>query len=80
MKIINICLGGMVTDGWNGFIVPQKDPKALAEAIRRIAGDPALLARLSKGAREAYEKKFTAAGMTRQMEELYLRAVEETKR
>lgn len=70
----------MVTDGWNGFIVPQKDPKALAEAIRRIAGDPALLERLSKGAREAYEKKFTAAGMTRQMEELYLRAVEETKR
>ncbi len=69
----------MITNDWNGYVVPQKDPAALAEKIRQIAEDPSLLARLSTGAREAYERKFTAAGMTRQMEDLYRRAVEEAK-
>ena len=66
----------MITDGWNGFVVPQKNPEALAEKIRQIADDPALREKLSAGAKEAYVQKFTAAAMTRQMEDLYRRAVE----
>ena len=67
----------MVTDGWNGFLVPQRDPEALADMIKRIAEDPALHSTLCQGARESYEKKFTAAAMTRQMEALYRQAVPE---
>ncbi|MBQ8400417.1 MAG: glycosyltransferase [Clostridia bacterium] len=61
----------MVTDGWNGYLVPQRDPAALAEKIAVIADDPVLYGKLCTGARESYEKKFTAAAMTRQMEALY---------
>ncbi|MBQ7922713.1 MAG: glycosyltransferase [Clostridia bacterium] len=62
----------MVTDGWNGFLVPERDPAAMAEKILDLIRDPALHGRLSDGAREAYRTKFTAAAMTRQLEKLYL--------
>ncbi|MBQ8641796.1 MAG: glycosyltransferase [Clostridia bacterium] len=65
----------MVTDHWNGFLVPQRNPDALAEKIAMIADDPVLYEKLRKGAAESYEKKFTAAAMTRQMEALYHQAV-----
>ena len=45
---------------------------AMAEKICALMDDPALRKKLSAGAREAYETKFTASVMTRQLEELYL--------
>lgn len=69
----------MVTDGVNGFLVPERDPQALAEKILLLHDDGELLAELSRGAREMYEKKFTAAVMTRQLETLYEKAVERSK-
>lgn len=63
----------MVTDGANGFIVPEKDPAAMADAILKLTEDPELLAKLGEGALREYEAKFTAAAMTRRLEELYLR-------
>ena len=65
----------MVTDHWNGYLVPQKDSVALADTIARIADDPALHQKLCDGAKESYTQKFTAAAMTRQMEALYRQAV-----
>ena len=65
----------MVTDHWNGYLVPQKDPAALADTIARIADDPVLHQKLCDGAKESYTQKFTAAAMTRQMEALYRQAV-----
>ena len=65
----------MVTDGINGYIVPEKNPDAMTEKINLLIEDRELLARLSSGAREMYEKKFTASVMTRQLEELYEKAV-----
>lgn len=61
----------MITDGVNGFLVPERDPAAMAERICEIIENPSLYAQLSKGAYEMYEKKFTASAMTRQLEELY---------
>lgn len=61
----------MVTDGVNGFLVPERDPHAMAEKICLIAEDAGLKEKLSRGAREQYEKKFTASAMTRQLEECY---------
>lgn len=61
----------MVTEGVNGLMVPQKDPKAMADAILKIAKDPALYSRLSVGAKAEYEKKFNARAMTAQLEALY---------
>ncbi|MDD6984378.1 MAG: glycosyltransferase family 4 protein, partial [Clostridia bacterium] len=64
----------MITDGVNGFLVPERDPAAMAERICEIIENPSLYTQLSKGAYEIYEKKFTASAMTRQLEELYVKS------
>lgn len=61
----------MITEGVNGFLVPEKDPAAMAEKICVLIRDRDTLGKLSVGAREMYEKKFTASAMTHQLEELY---------
>jgi glycosyltransferase involved in cell wall biosynthesis len=40
--------GGLVRDGHNGLVVPAGEPGALADAIRRLAAEPALRARLGE--------------------------------
>ncbi len=47
-----------VVDGENGLLVPLRDPGALATAMRRLHDDPALRARLSRGARERARTTF----------------------
>lgn len=61
----------MITDGVNGLLVPKKDSHAMAEAIIRLVEDRELLLKLGRGARDQYEKKFTAVAMTRQLEAIY---------
>ena len=61
----------MITEGVNGLLVPEKDADAMADAILKIRNDPALLKRLSDGARRLYREKFTARAMTEQLERMY---------
>ncbi len=65
----------MITDGVNGLLVPERDSHAMAESILCLIRDPELRSILSRGARQMYEEKFTAAEMTRQLESLYEKAV-----
>jgi glycosyltransferase involved in cell wall biosynthesis len=66
---VGAAAGGLVRDGHNGLVVPAGDIDALAVAIRRLADDPALRARLGgAGARDvgaytydAWAKGFSAA-------------------
>ncbi len=69
----------MITDGVNGFLVPERDSLAMAEKILLLIEDRELLDTLSKGAREMYELKFTASAMTRQLEDLYEKSVAKNK-
>ena len=46
----------LLVDGESALLVPPGDPDALAEAVRRIAGDLELAARISSGGRAAYER------------------------
>lgn len=62
---------GVITHGKNGLIFPSEDSGALADCMREVMDDNALLKRLSGGAKEVYEKKFTAVRYTRDIEDLY---------
>lgn len=53
---VGAAAGGLVENGVNGFVVPERDSAALAASISRILGDPDLRARLSSAARETIRK------------------------
>ncbi|WP_172136080.1 glycosyltransferase family 4 protein [Adlercreutzia sp. ZJ473] len=48
----------VVRDGGNGFLVPPRDPEAIAEAMIRLIDDPALAARMGEESRRMAEELF----------------------
>lgn len=55
IPVVSSCVGGipdLITDGYNGLLVPPGDTKALAEAIIRLLSDKPLASQLSKKALE----------------------------
>jgi glycosyltransferase involved in cell wall biosynthesis len=68
---VGAAAGGLVQDGVNGFVVPERDAGALAEALRRLATDSQLAARLGAQAR------IDAAAFTHaRMADAFMQAVE----
>jgi len=61
----------LIADGETGFLVPPRDPGALAEAIERILEDPALAKAMGHQARVRIAERFSVAAMVRSMERLY---------
>lgn len=51
----------VVLDGQNGFLVPANDPAALAQTLKRLAGDSALRGRMGAASRQLVMRKFTHA-------------------
>jgi colanic acid/amylovoran biosynthesis glycosyltransferase len=49
----------LVRDGLDGFVVPPRDPDALAEGVRRLWKDPAGRRRMGASARERIRAEFT---------------------
>lgn len=67
--------GGLVRDGHNGLVVPAGDPRTLAHALRQLAADAPLRARLgAAGARDvqAYTYDAWAQGFSRALDSLGL--------
>ncbi|HEY5261130.1 MAG TPA: glycosyltransferase family 4 protein [Solirubrobacteraceae bacterium] len=72
---VGAAAGGLVRDGRNGVIVPARDHVALAAALRRLFGDPALRKRLGDAGREdvrAYTYAAWADGFSQALTELGL--------
>jgi glycosyltransferase involved in cell wall biosynthesis len=65
----------VVRDGIEGLLVPLGDVDAAAQALVRLAGDPALRARLGAAAHARFHERFTAAAVVRTMTEFYRRAI-----
>ncbi|WP_411277972.1 glycosyltransferase [Gaiella sp.] len=47
----------LLTDGQDAVLVPPGDPRSLAQAVRRLASDPAERARIAAAGRRTYEER-----------------------
>ncbi len=65
----------LVRDGENGLLVPPADAPALARALRRLADDPAMLARLSAQAEADARSRYGIDGMADRHERMLNRAL-----
>jgi glycosyltransferase involved in cell wall biosynthesis len=82
IPVIAAAAGGIpdfVTDDDNGILVPPGEPVALARALERLLGDPALRARLGRRGRETAVAAHGLEGRVETMSEIY-RSVARGKR
>jgi glycosyltransferase involved in cell wall biosynthesis len=61
----------LIEDGQDGLLVPVDDPAALAEAVRRLLGDPALRRRLAGQGARRVELEFSEAAVVAQWKTLF---------
>jgi glycosyltransferase involved in cell wall biosynthesis len=67
----------VVVDGETGLLVPAGDSVALADALARLAHDPALARRLGEAGRERLRQHFSIEKMVGDTELLYRELIEE---
>jgi glycosyltransferase involved in cell wall biosynthesis len=60
-----------VDDGVNGYLVPERDPVALAERLLALLGDPDLGERFGAAGRAMVERRFDLHTQTGKLESLY---------
>ncbi len=60
-----------VVHGKTGLLVPPRDPRALADAILELLGDPRLAQQMGKAGRGRVKKEFGLDRMIQEMEGLY---------
>lgn len=63
----------VVTDDFNGIVVPTGDAAALAAGILRVTGDPGLSGRLGAEARRLMEREFALDSVTERLIGIYRR-------
>jgi len=61
----------IIEDGVSGLLVQPADPQALAHAIERVAGDPALAKRLADGGRARLRTHFSWDVITQKWDAVY---------
>jgi glycosyltransferase involved in cell wall biosynthesis len=72
-------VGGLpevVTDGETGFLIPPRDPAALAVALERLLADPALAQHLGANARDYVREHYSLDRLGRKINEIYEELVE----
>ncbi len=67
----------IIENGKNGFIVPQKSPSNLAEAIQKLIDDPEKRTDMAKVAYSKYICRLTGKIMTGKLETLYAKEYEQ---
>jgi len=74
LPVVATRVGGvpeLVEDGVTGFLVPPRDPDALAAALQKLLNDPELRRRMGEAGREKALKEFTLDRMLRETERVY---------
>ena len=72
--VVGADVGGIrfsVLDGETGYLVPPRDPDAVADRVARIVADPALHERLSRAAVARADRLFTWETVTASIESVY---------
>ncbi len=72
--LIGTAVGGLldtVKDGETGFLVPPRDPDALAAAVRKLAEDKDLRLRMGKAARSRAVRHYSWARVAEEVEDAY---------
>lgn len=70
---------GVIKDGQNGIVVPQKNAEKLANAIEMLILDDWIYEKMSKGSKKVFSEKFTAKIMTEKTEKIYEEVAGELK-
>jgi len=65
----------VLADGEHAVLVPAGDPEALAEALARLLGDPALRVRLGAAARALVVERYSGARLAEALETRYARLI-----
>ncbi|MEA3308129.1 MAG: glycosyltransferase, partial [Chloroflexota bacterium] len=74
LPVVATAVGGtpeVVVDGETGFLVPPRDPNALAQAIIRLLRDPDLRHQMGEAGRARVAAHFSVEQMVRKTEALY---------
>ena len=74
LPVVATRVGGvpeLVEDGVTGFLVPPKNPQALAKVLQRLLDDPELRRRMGQAGREKALREFTLDRMLRETEKVY---------
>lgn len=61
----------LIRDGETGFLVPTRDPQAIAEGLQRIIDDPALAKSMGLQAKARMAERFSVEAMVSETERLY---------
>ncbi|MFC5479505.1 glycosyltransferase [Massilia suwonensis] len=80
--VIGSEVGGIkstVVDGLTGFLIPSRDPRALAERLAQLHADPALALRMGEaGLRRAY-RHYTWRAVAQQVAAVYAAVLEQSR-
>ncbi|HET7725527.1 MAG TPA: glycosyltransferase, partial [Propionibacteriaceae bacterium] len=80
VPVVVAAVGGLqdsVSDGVTGIHVPPKDEDAIADAVRRLLDDPALVARMGAAGRRRVERGYSWDHVAELTEDAYLLALRE---
>ena len=69
----------IVRDGENGFLIPPKDPEALALAMRTLINDPQLRVRMGARGREIVVNEFSSQRIIEEFLVLFRRVFENSR-
>lgn len=62
----------LITNEWEGFLVPEKDVEMLAEKMKVLIEDPQLRIQMGKRGREKIEKNFDSSKQVNRLEAIYM--------
>jgi glycosyltransferase involved in cell wall biosynthesis len=74
LPIVATAAGGVtdvIEDGYNGILVPTRDPEALADGIVQMASSPAMARTMVENGRQVVRDRFSAEALVDQTLELY---------